>query len=191
MVKLCRTWAAEHGAAPHFRARYTCVTSAGQTRYRDLWDVFLKASRPCRLWERIHPPFRTLTEAEDQAVRSQITGSQADIVIVSISTPKKEKWMYEHRDYFPGVTLIAVGAPLISMPAGLSGTRVDAEKWTRVAVPFDVGAGKTLASLPSNYSALSSSVGSTAAQSSGTELSHLRQLSEVTFPSSFPSPANA
>jgi N-acetylglucosaminyldiphosphoundecaprenol N-acetyl-beta-D-mannosaminyltransferase len=31
-------------------------------------------------------------------------------VFVGISTPKQEKWMYEHRDCFPGVTLIGVGA---------------------------------------------------------------------------------
>lgn len=56
------------------------------------------------------PPFRALTEEEDRLVRDTINESQADIVFVGISTPKQEKWMYEHRGYFPGVTLIGVGA---------------------------------------------------------------------------------
>lgn len=56
------------------------------------------------------PPFRPLTAEEDRNVREQITASQADIVFVGISTPKQEKWMYGHRESFPGVTLIGVGA---------------------------------------------------------------------------------
>lgn len=56
------------------------------------------------------PPFRLLTEAEDRDIRARITESDADIVFVGISTPKQEKWMYEHRAYFPGTTLIGVGA---------------------------------------------------------------------------------
>jgi N-acetylglucosaminyldiphosphoundecaprenol N-acetyl-beta-D-mannosaminyltransferase len=56
------------------------------------------------------PPFRPLTEEEDARVCEQIRSSDADIVFVGISTPKQEKWMYQHRDAFPGVTLIGVGA---------------------------------------------------------------------------------
>ncbi len=56
------------------------------------------------------PPFRALTEAEEKHVQQTIQQSDADIVFVGISTPKQEKWMYEHRDCFPGVTLIGVGA---------------------------------------------------------------------------------
>ncbi len=56
------------------------------------------------------PPFRALTAQEDASVIQHIRDSQADIVFVGISTPKQEKWMYEHRDSFPGVTLIGVGA---------------------------------------------------------------------------------
>ena len=56
------------------------------------------------------PPFRPLTESEDQAVQRMIRESDADIVFVGISTPKQEQWMYRHRHAFPGVTLIGVGA---------------------------------------------------------------------------------
>lgn len=56
------------------------------------------------------PPFRPLTAEEELDVRRRITESGADIVFVGISTPKQEQWMYDHRQYFPGVTLIGVGA---------------------------------------------------------------------------------
>jgi N-acetylglucosaminyldiphosphoundecaprenol N-acetyl-beta-D-mannosaminyltransferase len=56
------------------------------------------------------PPFRALTEAEDSQVCGAILRSDADIVFVGISTPKQERWMYQHRHCFPGVTLIGVGA---------------------------------------------------------------------------------
>ena len=56
------------------------------------------------------PPFRDLTPTEDEQVQAQIRDLQADIVFVGISTPKQERWMFEHRTAFPGVTLIGVGA---------------------------------------------------------------------------------
>lgn len=56
------------------------------------------------------PPFRDLTPEEENIIESRIRESDADIVFVGISTPKQERWMHEHRDSFPGVTLIGVGA---------------------------------------------------------------------------------
>jgi N-acetylglucosaminyldiphosphoundecaprenol N-acetyl-beta-D-mannosaminyltransferase len=56
------------------------------------------------------PPFRTLTAEEDREVCEHIVNSGADIVFVGISTPKQEKWMHDHRQSFPGVTMIGVGA---------------------------------------------------------------------------------
>jgi N-acetylglucosaminyldiphosphoundecaprenol N-acetyl-beta-D-mannosaminyltransferase len=56
------------------------------------------------------PPFRSLTEEEENAVRRRIVESDADVIFVGISTPKQEKWMYAHRDVFPGVTMVGVGA---------------------------------------------------------------------------------
>ncbi|MFZ0591021.1 MAG: WecB/TagA/CpsF family glycosyltransferase [Bryobacteraceae bacterium] len=56
------------------------------------------------------PPFRSLTEEEEITVRQRIIESDADLVFVGISTPKQEKWMHVHRDAFPGVTMVGVGA---------------------------------------------------------------------------------
>jgi N-acetylglucosaminyldiphosphoundecaprenol N-acetyl-beta-D-mannosaminyltransferase len=56
------------------------------------------------------PPFRPLSAEEDSKVREMIRKSDADIVFVGIGSPKQEIWMYEHRDSFPGVTMLGVGA---------------------------------------------------------------------------------
>ena len=56
------------------------------------------------------PPFRPLTQEEDDRVQQVIRQADPDIVFVGISTPKQEKWMYAHRDCFPGITMIGVGA---------------------------------------------------------------------------------
>jgi N-acetylglucosaminyldiphosphoundecaprenol N-acetyl-beta-D-mannosaminyltransferase len=56
------------------------------------------------------PPFRPLTYDEESEIRRRILQSDSDIVFVGISTPKQERWMYENRHYFPGATLIGVGA---------------------------------------------------------------------------------
>ena len=56
------------------------------------------------------PPFRALSESEEQGIQKQIRESDADIVFVGIGAPKQEKWMYAHRQCFPGVILIGVGA---------------------------------------------------------------------------------
>jgi N-acetylglucosaminyldiphosphoundecaprenol N-acetyl-beta-D-mannosaminyltransferase len=56
------------------------------------------------------PPFRPLTGDEKADIRQRILWSDCDFVFVGISTPKQEHWMYENRHYFPGATLIGVGA---------------------------------------------------------------------------------
>lgn len=55
------------------------------------------------------PPFRPLTEEEDQEAVRQINESGADFVWVALGAPKQEKWMYEHRDRVNGL-MIGVGA---------------------------------------------------------------------------------
>jgi N-acetylglucosaminyldiphosphoundecaprenol N-acetyl-beta-D-mannosaminyltransferase len=56
------------------------------------------------------PPFRSMTAAEEDYVTKLIRESDADIVFVGIGTPKQERWMYQHRMSFPGITLIGIGA---------------------------------------------------------------------------------
>jgi N-acetylglucosaminyldiphosphoundecaprenol N-acetyl-beta-D-mannosaminyltransferase len=56
------------------------------------------------------PPFRPLTEAEDESVKRLICDSGADLVFIGISTPKQENWMAAHQWDFSGKVLVGVGA---------------------------------------------------------------------------------
>ena len=62
------------------------------------------------------PPFRPLTEAEDEGVVEMINGAEPDIVWVGLSTPKQEKWMAAHIDRLNAPVLIGVGAAIRSLP---------------------------------------------------------------------------
>jgi N-acetylglucosaminyldiphosphoundecaprenol N-acetyl-beta-D-mannosaminyltransferase len=56
------------------------------------------------------PPFRPLTDAEEEAVADEINRSGADVVWVGIGVPKQEKWMARMRDRLDAPVLIGVGA---------------------------------------------------------------------------------
>ncbi|AJG24180.1 WecB/TagA/CpsF family glycosyltransferase [Cupriavidus basilensis] len=55
------------------------------------------------------PPFRALTEKEDQDVVDQINASGANTVWVSLGCPKQEQWMADHRGRIQAV-MVGVGA---------------------------------------------------------------------------------
>jgi len=44
----------------------------------------------------VSPPYRALTEAEDEAYVRQINASGADLLFVALGCPKQEKWMAAH-----------------------------------------------------------------------------------------------
>ena len=66
----------------------------------------------------ISPPYRALTEAEDEAMVSAINAAEPDIVWVGLSTPKQERWMAAHRDRLNAPALVGVGAAF-DMEAGV------------------------------------------------------------------------
>lgn len=55
------------------------------------------------------PPFRPLTEEEDQAIIERINEAKPDFIWVALGAPKQEKWMYDHMDKVSGV-MLGVGA---------------------------------------------------------------------------------
>jgi N-acetylglucosaminyldiphosphoundecaprenol N-acetyl-beta-D-mannosaminyltransferase len=55
------------------------------------------------------PPFRPLTPDEDDAVVRDVVTSGVRLLFVGLGCPKQERWMHEHRDRLPIVT-IGVGA---------------------------------------------------------------------------------
>jgi N-acetylglucosaminyldiphosphoundecaprenol N-acetyl-beta-D-mannosaminyltransferase len=56
------------------------------------------------------PPFRALTDDEDNAIAEQINAANPDVVWVGIGVPKQEKWMARMRDRIEAPVLAAVGA---------------------------------------------------------------------------------
>jgi N-acetylglucosaminyldiphosphoundecaprenol N-acetyl-beta-D-mannosaminyltransferase len=55
------------------------------------------------------PPFRPLTSEEDEEACAKIRAARPDFVWVSLSTPKQDLWMREHRGRCGGATMVGVG----------------------------------------------------------------------------------
>ncbi len=56
------------------------------------------------------PPFRPLTEAEENELTALVNGLKPDIIWVGLSTPKQEKFMAAHLDKFDTTLMFGVGA---------------------------------------------------------------------------------
>ncbi len=56
------------------------------------------------------PPFRSLSAEEGAQIVQEINAAQADVLWVGLSTPKQERWMYEHRDLLNVPVMVGVGA---------------------------------------------------------------------------------
>lgn len=70
------------------------------------------------------PPFRELTEQEDQDVVAQINDAEVDVLFVGIGCPKQERWMAEHKDQVNCV-MLGVGAAYDF----IAGSKKHAPKW--------------------------------------------------------------
>ena len=56
------------------------------------------------------PPFRPLTDAEEEELASIVDQASPDVFWVGLNTPKQEKWMYEHRHKLRVPVMLGVGA---------------------------------------------------------------------------------
>jgi len=56
------------------------------------------------------PPFRPLTQEEDDTICKEINNLQPDIISVGLGTPKQDYWIEEHIEKVRGSVLIASGA---------------------------------------------------------------------------------
>jgi N-acetylglucosaminyldiphosphoundecaprenol N-acetyl-beta-D-mannosaminyltransferase len=56
------------------------------------------------------PPFRKLTDQEEQHLQEMIAATAPDVIWVGLSTPKQERWMFAHRDSLRVPLLMGVGA---------------------------------------------------------------------------------
>ncbi len=75
------------------------------------------------------PPFRQLTEDEDEEIVWRINRAKPDIVWVGLSTPKQERWMADHVGRLRASVLIGVGAAF-DLHAGL---KRQAPRWMQQA----------------------------------------------------------
>lgn len=71
------------------------------------------------------PPFRNLTEEEDEKIIEKINLAKPDILWVGLGLPKQEKWIFEHRERLNVPVAIGVGAAF----KFLSGKIRRAPKW--------------------------------------------------------------
>lgn len=56
------------------------------------------------------PPFRPLVAEEEFELSRMIENTRPDVVWVGLSTPKQERWMYEHRPKIAVPVMVGVGA---------------------------------------------------------------------------------
>ncbi|HEX3375908.1 MAG TPA: WecB/TagA/CpsF family glycosyltransferase [Candidatus Acidoferrales bacterium] len=56
------------------------------------------------------PPFRALNDEEEKELNAIVKDTAPDILWVGLSTPKHEKWMYEHRHRLKVAVMLGVGA---------------------------------------------------------------------------------
>jgi len=73
------------------------------------------------------PPFRKLTEAEDNEICEMINATKADIIWVGLGAPKQEYWMYDHLNKLDTSIMVGVGAAFDF----LSGNKKEAPVWMR------------------------------------------------------------
>jgi N-acetylglucosaminyldiphosphoundecaprenol N-acetyl-beta-D-mannosaminyltransferase len=73
------------------------------------------------------PPFRPLSKQEDEEIVARINAAKPDILWVGLSTPKQEKWMFEHMSCLRVPVVVGVGAAFDF----LSGKSRQAPRWMR------------------------------------------------------------
>lgn len=56
------------------------------------------------------PPFRALTPEEERDLAGQVLEAAPDVLWVGLSTPKQERWMFEHRHTLRVPVMLGVGA---------------------------------------------------------------------------------
>ncbi len=75
------------------------------------------------------PPFRPLTEKEDETICTEINELKPDFLWVGIGAPKQEMWMWQHREKIHSTVMIGVGAGFDFF----AGTLAKAPEWMEKA----------------------------------------------------------
>jgi N-acetylglucosaminyldiphosphoundecaprenol N-acetyl-beta-D-mannosaminyltransferase len=106
--ELMRTFCRETGAAG---CDYRHFLYGGDAGVPEQLGKVLETSCPgMRVVGSYSPPFRSLSGDEDAEIVAMINNARPDVLWVGLSTPKQEKWMYEHRDRLHVPVIVGVGA---------------------------------------------------------------------------------
>jgi N-acetylglucosaminyldiphosphoundecaprenol N-acetyl-beta-D-mannosaminyltransferase len=90
---------------------YSFFLYGGMPDAPDKMEAFLKGEYPAiKIVGKYSPPFRPLTEEEDQAICDMINAAQPDFLWVGLGSPKQDKWIYSHREKIRGSIIVASGA---------------------------------------------------------------------------------
>lgn len=73
---------------------------------------------------KMSPPFRKLSDDEDNEIVRQISNSGARWLFVGLGCPKQENWIFNHRDRLP-VVMLGVGAAFDF----IAGSKAQAPRW--------------------------------------------------------------
>ncbi len=98
--------------AEHAKVKnYTFYLYGGSPEMCVKMKEFLEEKFPhIRIIGHYSPPFRELTEEEDDQIVTEINALKPDIVCVGLGTPKQDYWIDTHLDKIRGSVLIASGA---------------------------------------------------------------------------------
>ena len=102
MLKLC-DWGREKGLRHFFYGGAEGVADKLASRLTEMYPGMEVAGTYC-------PPFRTLSEDEDQDIVDMINATNADIIWVGLGAPKQEKWMADHVGRLKATAMVGVGA---------------------------------------------------------------------------------
>ncbi|XEC95514.1 WecB/TagA/CpsF family glycosyltransferase [Paenibacillus tarimensis] len=74
-----------------------------------LYNQIKSQNSSIKIVGRYSPPFRKLTDNEENEIIQKINASNADLIFVSLGCPKQEVWMYNNRNKVNGI-MLGVGA---------------------------------------------------------------------------------
>lgn len=90
---------------------YTFYLYGGYPDAPDKLEAYLKHHyEGIRIVGKYSPPFRPLTEEEDQEICMMINRAQPDFFWIGLGSPKQDIWLHEHRDKIKGTIMIPSGA---------------------------------------------------------------------------------
>ena len=73
------------------------------------------------------PPFRDISEAEDEEIVERINKASPDVLWVGLGCPKQQLWMQKHKDKLKVPVMVGVGAAFDFF----AGTKLQAPRWVR------------------------------------------------------------